>query len=317
MGIVFLTPDIISIATIGIIIASLFIIKLKYPLMTYALLITNFIVFVITLIYPIVIRELGFRPIYLSAELFPQIYTLFTSMFIHADFLHIIGNMLIFYFLGLQFEQRVGWKNFIIIYLLSGICGSLTHAALNIESTIPLVGASGAIFGIMGAFAFAYPHDKIVIPIPIGFFMIIRRVKVIYAVLLFAGLETVIVLIGDQGNTAHFAHFGGLIGGVIFAALLIKRKYQTTKNGGYDKIVSPEQFEQKPKTIDYSSFESLAITIEQKEMLDRIKQETVPQVRDIWLDHFLEKTICPQCRSPLNHFNGKIWCEKCTYKSNY
>jgi membrane associated rhomboid family serine protease len=317
MEIIILNPDIISVSAIFIIITSMIIIRLKKLLMTYALLITNFIIFVITLLFPIVIQELGFRPIYLSGTLFPQIYTLFTSMFIHADFLHIVGNMLIFYFIGLQFEQRVGSKNFILIYLLSGICGSLTHAILNLNSSIPLVGASGAIFGIMGAFAFAYPQDEVIMPIPLGFFMIIRRVKVIFAVLLFAGLETIIVLIGSQDNTAHFAHLGGLIGGVVLAALIIKRKFQYSKNSVNPEIISPTHFQQKPTYINFSKLETLATTPELKEMLLRIKQETVPQVRDIWLEHFLEKTKCPLCNSILNHFNGKIWCEHCTYKSNY
>lgn len=238
-------------------------------------------------------------------------------MFLHADFLHLIGNMLIFYFIGMQFEQRVGWKNFIIIYLIAGVCGSLAHAALNIGSITLLIGASGAIFGIMGAFALAYPQDRVVMPIPVGFFMIIRQIKVIYAVLLFAGLETIIVLIGAQDNTAHFAHFGGLIGGVILAALLIKPRMKYTNEQRNPEIVTPIQFEMKTKALDYNTLEKLATTEELRQMLERIKQETVSQVRDIWLDHFLEKAICPRCQSTLHHFNGKLWCDQCGYKESY
>jgi membrane associated rhomboid family serine protease len=324
-----------SIIAIVVIIGGIIISYFKKLLMTYALIITNFIVFVISLIY----REeiifglvngqwvnvgLGFRPLYLTLNYIPQIYTLFTSMFVHSDFLHIIGNMLIFYFIGFQFEQRVGWKNFLIIYLLAGICGSLTHSILiiftysnQIELLTPLVGASGAIFGIMGAFAYAYPQDRIIMPIPVGFFMIIRQVKVIFAVLLFAGLETIIVLIGTQDNTAHFAHLGGLVGGILLSALLLKRKFRSDQMTRDPDVITPLQFEVKARPLDYISLETLANTPEQWKMLDRIKQETVPQVRDIWLDHFLEKTRCPTCQSSLKHFNGKIWCENCGYKSKY
>ena len=102
---------------------------LRKLLMTYVLIISNFLIFVITMIYYSEVvfgiengiqtfAGLGFRSIFLSSEYFPQIYTLFTSMFIHGGFLHIIGNMLVFFFIGMPFEQRIGWKKFLFIYLL-------------------------------------------------------------------------------------------------------------------------------------------------------------------------------------------------------
>jgi hypothetical protein len=240
-------------------------------------------------------------------------------MFVHSGILHIIGNMLVFFFIGVAFEQRVGKKYFIIIYLLTGVCGSLTHAFLNLGSTIPLVGASGAIFGIMGAFAYSYPNDEVLMPIPIGFMMIIRRVKVIYAVLIFAAFETIIVFLGGQDNTAHFAHFGGLIGGVIIAALLIKRnKSFQMKSDEYGRSMPQTLGHQdKPKNINLSNLEKIATTPELQSILERIKGETVAQVQEIWLDHFFEKAICPKCKDDLHHYNRNIWCEKCGFKSQY
>lgn len=335
MGLEILPLGIPSIIAIAVMIGGIVIALYKNLLLTYALIITNFLVFIISLVFRSelifgvingewVTAGLGFRPLYLTPDYIPQIYTLFTSMFVHSDFLHIIGNMLIFYFIGFQFEQRVGWKNFLIIYLLAGIVGSLTHSFLVYvtyasisELAVPLVGASGAIFGIMGAFAFAYPQDRIVMPIPIGFFMIIRRVKVIYAVLLFAGIETVIVLIGSQTNTAHFAHFGGLIGGVVLSAMIIKSKLKSDHTTRNPEIITPLQFQEKPRTLDYPSLHSLATTPELEQILERVKSESVPQVRDIWLDHFLEKTTCPRCQSKLKHFNGKVWCDNCGFKTRY
>jgi hypothetical protein len=226
--------------------------------------------------------------------------------------------MFIFFFIGIAFEQRIGWKNFLIIYLITGICGTLTHSFLNLDSAIPLIGASGAIFGIMGAFAFSYPSDEVVMPIPVGI-MLITRIKVMYAVILFAAMETIIVwyesTVGIQSETAHFAHIGGLIGGFILAALLIRNKKTHTKQGKtiyYDSYTS-----QKPVKIDFSKLEKLALTPELKEMLERIETETVPQVRDIWLEHFFEKTKCPKCNKPLNHFEKKIWCENCGFNNSY
>ena len=316
MDIVILPIELISILAICIMIGTLFIAYAKKLLMTYALIFANFIVFVMSVIFLDVIYDLGFRPIYLSLEFLPQLYTLFTSMFIHGGFLHIIGNMMVFFFVGMAFEQRVGWKKFLTIYLLTGVCGALTHSLLNLGSGSVLIGASGAIFGIMGAFAFSYPRDEVVMPIPLGIIMILRRIKVIYAVLIFAVLETVIVMFDVQDTTAHFAHIGGLVSGVVLAALLIRNK-GIEKKAPSETMYYDSYSPQKQRKIDFSNLKKLATTHEFKEMLQRIEHETVPQVRDVWLEHFLEKTRCPKCKKTLNHFDGKIWCEDCGFKTDY
>ena len=178
-----------------------------------------------------------------------------------------------------------------------------------------LIGASGAIFGIMGAFAFSYPRDEVVMPIPLGIIMVLRRIKVIYAVLLFAIIETIVVMLDVQDTTAHFAHIGGLIGGVILAAILIRGGKTHTKEGRtiyYDSYSS-----QKTRKINMSHLRKLATTPELNEMLHKIEKETVPQVKDIWLEHFFEKTKCSKCGRKLNHLDGKIWCEDCGFKTDY
>ncbi|UCF49785.1 MAG: rhomboid family intramembrane serine protease [Thermoplasmatales archaeon] len=324
MDIVVLEIDLVSIIAICIMIGSLVVAYAKKWMMTYALMVANFAVFILSIIFykqtflggvSVIIWDLGFRPIYLSIEFFPQIYTLFTSMFVHGGFAHIIGNMIIFFFLGMAFEQRIGAKKFLIIYLITGVCGALTHSLLNIGSAVTLIGASGAIFGIMGAFAFSYPRDEVVMPIPLGIIMLLRRVKVIYAVILFAALETVIVMFDVQDNTAHFAHLGGLISGFVLAAILIGRKKTHTEKGQtiyYDsyKPISPSK-------IDYGKMRKLATTPELKEMLNRVESETVPQVRDVWVEHFFERAKCPKCSNSLNHFDKKVWCEHCGFRSSY
>jgi len=337
-----------SIIAIIAIFATLIIAIIKKTMITYGLIFANFFVFVLTLIFAddilgvtyvnvtqsrIIIdyAGLGFRPLYLSPEYAHQSYTIFTSMFVHADFLHIIGNMLIFFFMGIAFEQRIGWKKFIIIYIITGICAALTQSLINIISpaqfpsnagiqllmdggAIPLVGASGAIFGIIGAFAFSYPRDEVVMPVPVGI-VIIMRIKVIYAAILFAVIETVIVLMNDATDfTAHYAHLGGLVSGFIIAAILIRKKTHS-KEG---KTIYFEQYQESElQELDFTSLEKLAYTPKLREILDRIRAETVPQVQNIWLGHFIEKTNCPQCRSSLIHKDGKIRCSKCDFQTNY
>ena len=314
----------ISIIAFAVMIGGLIVSYIKKTMITYALIITNFIVFVISLLFTrTIIFELGFRPIYLTFDNFPQLYTLFTSMFVHSGFLHIFGNMLIFFFIGMAFEQRVGWSKFLLIYLLTGVGGALTHAFFNLGSSTPLVGASGAIFGIMGAFAFSYPNDEVVMPIPLGFIMIFRRVKVVYAVLIFAAIETVIAwwesTTGTMSSTAHLAHLGGLISGMIMAALLIKRQkgsadfsYSTTSRP------YPVNVQQRPRRpYDFQKLSSLATTPELQQILNKVKVESVPQVQEVWLDHFIEKSQCPKCGNKLKQFNRKIWCDNCKYSDTY
>ena len=142
MDVVFLQPSLISLVAIAIMIGTLVVAYLKKITLTYSIIIANFFVFLISLFFRTqIINELGFRPIYLSLEMFPNVYTLFTSMFVHSDFLHILGNMFVFFFMGIAFEQRIGPKKFLLIYLITGGCGALTHSLLNIDSAIPLIGA--------------------------------------------------------------------------------------------------------------------------------------------------------------------------------
>ena len=297
---------------------------LRKWLMTHILIIANLVVFIITFIFSneiiygfsshrLIYAGLGFRPIYLSSLSFsPEWYTFLTSMFIHGGFFHVFGNMLVLFFVGNAFEERIGGKKLLLIFIITGIFGTITHSMLNLHSAIPLIGASGAIFGLMGAFAYAYPRDEVIMPIGIGI-MFLTRIKVIYAVLFFALLETFVVWLDVPDGTAHFAHLGGLISGVVLAAIIL-RKPRVRSNS---EIISPMVSIRGPHKWNYFNLRKLAVTPELEDMLDRIQQETLPQVQEIWLEHFLERTVCPKCGMPLQHFNRKIWCEHCGFTTSY
>lgn len=316
MALIVHIPSLVALVAIAIMIGTLVIAYLKKITLTYAIIIANFIVYLISLLYRNqIIGDLGFEPRYLSVEMFPNIYTLFTSMFVHADFFHILGNMFVFFFMGIAFEERIGPKKFLVIYLITGVCGALTHSLLNIGSDISLIGASGAIFGILGAFAYAYPRDEVVMPLPLPI-MIITRIKVIYATVLFAILETVVVIFAVQDDTAHFAHLGGLVAGVLLAAVLIGTK--TEKKTASNPLGSTRYMQiQKSDAINFSNLSKLVKTPEQKKIYSHIEKENVLQVRDMWLDHFLETATCPVCDRPLRHFDRKIWCEQDHFQTDY
>jgi len=344
MDIVILPQHWSAILVIAIMIIAIAFALIKKFMITYALIIANIIIFIISSVYfyelvigffpgEISIAGLGFKPAYLSIEYSPQLYTIITSQFIHSDFGHILGNMIVLFFVGVALEERIGAKKFLTIYLIAGIAAALAQSFIGgalyfnmtgetVNQFIPMVGASGAIFGILGALVYSYTNDKIVMPIPLFIIMIVRRIRVLYAVLLFTIFETGIVLYETftgnplfSDNTAHFAHLGGILGGIILAIIILGRNKTHTKKGQtlyYDSYQA-----QKPRNIDFSSLEKLALTPELRQMLEKIKSESVPQVQDIWLEHFLEKTNCPKCNSRLKHFNNKLWCDNCDYKSKY
>jgi membrane associated rhomboid family serine protease len=314
--------SIISIFTIVFIITTIIIAYYKKWMMTFSIIAISFVVFIISIIFTDeIIGELAFKPIYLTVERSPQVYTLFTSMFLHStiDPLHIIFNMFMFILVAPSFENRIGAKKFLIIYILTGICAAISHAVIAPLMTQPfnpyigLIGASGAISGILGAYAFSYPKDKVFFPV---FFII--RMPVLIAGAIFLAIQTGFILMGGDPHIAYLAHVGGFISGIIVAAILIRRRGV----GLYEQVPYEKRFinsyaPPKAKKVDFSKLDDLANTPDLKEMLNKIKNENVPQVRDIWIEHFFEKARCPRCSSKLSHFNRSFWCESCGFKSKY
>jgi membrane associated rhomboid family serine protease len=150
--------------------------------------------------------------------------TIFTAMFMHAGWMHIIGNMVFLWAFGPQVEDSMGPIKYLVFYLLSGLAASLAQLALMPHSTVPNLGASGAIAGVMGAFLITYPHDEIRTVLLLGWF---TRITFIPAVLLI-GLWFVTQLFSQVGavataqgggGVAYAAHVGGFIFGAVTARL--------------------------------------------------------------------------------------------------
>ena len=146
-----------------------------------------------------------------------QWYRLITALYVHAGALHVLMNMLILVLIGVPFEDRIGTYRWTAIYLLTGIIGALVDggfAAAAGTSHIG-IGASGAIFGIMGAFAVLYPRDEI--PMVLGF-VFLQKVPVFAAVIVMAILES-LYLVGSRpgDNIGHLVHVASLVAGVALA----------------------------------------------------------------------------------------------------
>jgi len=146
--------------------------------------------------------------------------TILTAMFMHVGWMHIIGNMVFLWAFGPEIEDAMGVPKYLAFYLLSGVVASLAQTALMPHSTVPNLGASGAIAGVMGAFLITYPHDEIRTVLLLGWF---TRITFIPAVLLI-GLWFLIQLFSQVGSIANVQSGGGVayaahVGGFMFGAV--------------------------------------------------------------------------------------------------
>ncbi len=148
--------------------------------------------------------------------------TLLTSMFLHGGLFHIIGNMLYLWVFGNNIEDRVGHLRFIFFYLICGVAAGIVYIASGPESRIPMVGASGAISGVLGAYLILFPRARILTLITLGFF--IRLVEM--PALIVLGFWIIVQLVNatflHQTDVAWLAHIGGFFTGLLLIPLFRK-----------------------------------------------------------------------------------------------
>jgi len=147
---------------------------------------------------------------------------LFSSMFLHGSPLHIIGNMLYLWVFGDNIEDKLGKLKYIFFYLSVGFIGNLAHIITNPTSTVPTIGASGAIAGVLGAYFLAFPKAKVLALVPIGFFITIARVPALLFLVLWFVLQLLsgLTAFGAGQMVAWWAHIGGFVGGATFWFIL-------------------------------------------------------------------------------------------------
>lgn len=158
--------------------------------------------------------------------------TILTSMFIHGGFLHIAGNMWFLWIFGRGVEDLIGHAKYLLLYFACGIIGAILFVVVNANSTIPTVGASGAIAGIMGAYLIKFPRARIVtlvfivifittVDLPAAFLLLYW-----FAIQFFSGVGSIGYSQLSQGGVAWFAHVGGFVAGMLIV-LLMPGRYNT------------------------------------------------------------------------------------------
>lgn len=206
----------------------------KFPYVTYALMAVTTLVFLVqsllpphafdeATIYfgmiPIVVRDVYPQPL----PWLPDWATLITYAFLHADWMHLLTNMLFLWIFGDNVEDAMGHLRFLFFYLACAIIAALAHLAFNLDANGPLIGASGAVAGVMGAYVLLYPHARvfvlarIVIPIPLPVpafwmlgFWILTQLFYLFA--------------APDAPVAWWAHLGGFAGGIVLALALKRRE---------------------------------------------------------------------------------------------
>ena len=155
----------------------------------------------------------------------PAWLTMFTAMFIHGGFIHFAGNMLYLWVFGDNIEDRLGHLTYLAFYLICGVAATWAHVAIDTDSRVPVIGASGAIAGILGAYILLYPYNRIN-TLVIAFFITVIRVPALFLLGFWLLLQNVLPGLGSLGSTgggvAYWAHIGGFIAGILVVALYLK-----------------------------------------------------------------------------------------------
>lgn len=187
------------------------------PVVTYALIALNVLIFLLELAGgEEFIKQWAFVPSRFLANPAADFPTLFTSMFMHAGFLHLGGNMLYLWIFGDNVEDRMGKLPFLIFYLVCGIAATFSQLVFNPQLSVPNLGASGAIAGVLGAYLVLFPSTKVTVMVGrqltqmsallvIGFWFLLQFLSTIGTM---AGTE------GSEGGVAYMAHIGGFIAGL-------------------------------------------------------------------------------------------------------
>ncbi|MBX3394944.1 MAG: rhomboid family intramembrane serine protease [Phycisphaerae bacterium] len=160
-----------------------------------------------------------------AAEAIPATINIVTCMFLHGGWMHLIGNMLFLWVFGNNVEDRLGPALYLIFYLATGVCGNLAHTFFE-PSLMPLVGASGAISGVMGAYLLLFPRSRILAIVPIGYYPVTLNLPAFMYLGFYILLQNLFPAFrGSEGNVAYWAHIGGFAAGMALIAVLPKRPH--------------------------------------------------------------------------------------------
>jgi len=203
----------------------------RFPILNLTLIIANITIFLGLYLfsenyYEIIIQNYGLIPGDFINGHFDKFYTFFTSMFLHGNFLHLLGNMVYLYIFGDNVEDAFGSGRYLLFYLICGVAASIIHI-LSLKSPkeyfIPTIGASGAISGVLGAYLLLYPRARIVTLIFYGWVFLTTIPSIFFLGFWFL-MQWLYAAFDIGGGVAYWAHIGGFIAGLALAPIFKKEK---------------------------------------------------------------------------------------------
>ena len=239
------------------------------------------------------------------------VHTMVSAGFLHAqnDLMHVLGNVIILALVGVPLEQRLGRGRYAAVYLIGLIGGSLTWALFNSGSDIPALGASGAAFGLLGAYLSGWPKDEIPFPL-----ILIRPWPVVFIALLYFGLELVRALsVMDSGvssGVGHMAHIGGFVAAYFALPLVAKGgpyELGVVDGGPSTSTDVARRLQQvKSKMVDLTTIEDpwtavgLSVPKPVRGAMANLRSDgDEPDTRLAWMEHIAHVASCPTCGAPL------------------
>lgn len=208
------------------------------PIITVGIVVACVLIFLWQVSYPpeaqqAIAYSLGLVPAVLLTDarlppdlaMVPAELTIVTSMFLHGGWMHLIGNMLYLWIFGNNVEDAMGHGRFIVFYLVCGLAAAMAQALPNPDSTIPMIGASGALAGVLGAYLLLHPGARVMVVIPLGFLfpIVYLPAALLLGVWFLIQILSSMAATGEGGGVAWFAHIGGFVAGVALIPFFKRR----------------------------------------------------------------------------------------------
>jgi membrane associated rhomboid family serine protease len=201
----------------------------NFPLITIIFIVSNTLIFLYQISQPMrtieIFSSFGLIPVQLIEAPISTYPTIYSSMFLHSGIGHLAGNMLYLWIFGNNIEDFLGRLRFLIFYLICGTLASMGHILTDLQSNIPMVGASGAISGILGAYLVLFPFARVKTLVFLGFLITIIRVPAIILLVIWILVQVFSGVVAGDGSVAWFAHIGGFISGMLLILPFQKIKY--------------------------------------------------------------------------------------------